>query len=164
MKIVATYNIKGGVGKTAAAVNLSYLAAADGQRVLLADLDPQAAASFLFRVRPRVKGGGAGLIRGNRELDKAIKGTDFDGLDLLPADFTFRNLDLILDTTKKPTQRLARLLRGQDRIVVEEQHMDHDSLFTRVERETSWDHFAAGRSLCPVWVRTKQDCQFCGGH
>ncbi len=111
MKIVATYNITGGVGKTAAAVNLSYLAAADGQRVLLADLDPQAAASFLFRVRPRVKGGGAGLIRGNRDLDKAIKGTDFDGLDLLPADFTFRNLDLILDTTKRPTQRLARLLR-----------------------------------------------------
>lgn len=111
MKIVATYNIKGGVGKTAAAVNLSHLAAAGGQRVLLADLDPQAAATFLFRVRPRVKGGGTALIRGNRDLDKAIKGTDFDGLDLLPADFTFRNLDLILDDTKKPTQRLARLLR-----------------------------------------------------
>ena len=73
MKIVATYNIKGGVGKTTAAVNLSYLAAADGQRVLLADLDPQGAASFLFRVRPRVKGGGAGLIRGNSDLDKAIR-------------------------------------------------------------------------------------------
>jgi cellulose biosynthesis protein BcsQ len=111
VKIVATYNIKGGVGKTAAAVNLSYLAARDGQRVLLADLDPQAAATFLFRVRPRVKGGGTALIRGSRDLDKAIKGTDFDGLDLLPADFTFRNLDLILDTAKKPTQRLVRLLR-----------------------------------------------------
>jgi len=111
MKIVATYNIKGGVGKTAAAVNLGYLAAADGLRVLIADLDPQAAATFLFRVRPRVKGGGAALIRGSRELDKAIKGTDFEGLDLLPADFTFRNLDLLLDDTKKPTQRLARLLR-----------------------------------------------------
>jgi chromosome partitioning protein len=111
MRVVATYNIKGGVGKTAAAVNLSHLAAAGGMRVLLADLDPQAAATFLFRVRPRVKGGGTGLIRGNAGLDRAVKGTDFDGLDLLPADFTFRNLDLILDTTKKPTQRLARLLR-----------------------------------------------------
>ena len=111
MKILATYNIKGGVGKTAAAVNLSHLAAADGLRVLIADLDPQAAASYLFRVRPRVKGGGAALIRGRRDLDAAIKGTDFDRLDLLPADFTYRKLDLILDASKKPTQRLARLLR-----------------------------------------------------
>jgi len=101
MKVLATYNIKGGVGKTATAVNLSYLAARDGLRVLLADLDPQAAATYTLRVRPRVKGGGKALI----------KGTDFDNLDLLPADFTFRNLDLMLDATKKPTQRLARLLR-----------------------------------------------------
>ena len=110
MKILATYNIKGGVGKTATAVNLSYLAAADGLRVLLWDLDPQAAASFLFRIRPRVKGGGKALIRGSREIDGAIKGTDFDRLDLLPADFTYRNLDLVLGATKKPTRRIARLL------------------------------------------------------
>jgi chromosome partitioning protein len=111
MKVLATYNIKGGVGKTATAVNLGHLAARDGLRVLLADLDPQAAASYLLRIRPRVKGGGKALIRGSRELDAAIKGTDFKNLDLLPADFTFRNLDLMLDATKKPTQRLARLLR-----------------------------------------------------
>jgi chromosome partitioning protein len=110
MKIIATYNIKGGVGKTATAVNLGYLAAQDGLRVLLWDLDPQAAASFLFRIRPQVKGGGKALIRGSREIDASIKGTDFERLDLLPADFTYRNLDLVLDATKKPTRRLARLL------------------------------------------------------
>ena len=108
MKILATSNIKGGVGKTATAVNLSYLAASGGLRVLLADLDPQAAATYTLRVRPRVKGGGKALIQGSRELDAAIKGTDFDNLDLLPADFTFRNLDLLLDATKKPTRRLAK--------------------------------------------------------
>ena len=110
MKILATFNIKGGVGKTATAVNLSYLAAQDGLRVLLWDLDPQAAASFLFRIRPRVKGGGKALIHGSREIDASIKGTDFERLDLLPADFTYRNLDLVLGATKKPTRRLARLL------------------------------------------------------
>jgi cellulose biosynthesis protein BcsQ len=110
MKIVATYNIKGGVGKTSTAVNLSYLAAQDGLRVLLWDLDPQAAASFLFRIRPRVKGGGKALIKGSREIDDSIKGTDFADLDLLPADFTYRNLDLVLGATKKPTRRIARLL------------------------------------------------------
>jgi len=111
MKVLATYNIKGGVGKTAAAVNLAHLAADTGSRVLLWDLDPQAAASYLLRIRPRVKGGGAALIKGSRELDAAIKGTDYDRLDLLPADFTFRHLDLMLDATKKPARRLARLLR-----------------------------------------------------
>jgi chromosome partitioning protein len=110
MKIFATYNIKGGVGKTATAVNLAYLAAADGYRVLLWDLDPQGAASFLFRVRPRVKGGGAALIQGRRPVDGAIKGTDFGHLDLLPADFTYRNLDLMLDEAKRPARKLASLL------------------------------------------------------
>src|SRR5216684_9315022 len=110
MKILATYNIKGGVGKTTTAVNLSYLAAQDGLRVLLWDLDPQAAASFLFRIRPRVKGGGKALIRGTRSIDDAIKATDFDNLDLLPADFTYRNLDLLLDAAKKPARRLTTLL------------------------------------------------------
>ena len=53
VKVLATYNIKGGVGKTSTAVNLAYLAAREGRRTLLWDLDPQAAATFLFRVRAR---------------------------------------------------------------------------------------------------------------
>jgi chromosome partitioning protein len=101
MRTYATYNIKGGVGKTTTAVNLAYLAAADGLRTLLWDLDPQGAASFMFRVKPRVKGGGQALIRGTRTLDEAIKGTDFDHLDLVPADFTYRNMDLLLDAGGK---------------------------------------------------------------
>jgi cellulose biosynthesis protein BcsQ len=110
VKTLATYNIKGGVGKTASAVNLAYLAARDGLRTLLWDLDPQGAASYLLRVRPRVKGGGKALVRGKRSLEEAVKVTEFDGLDLVPADFTYRNLDLVLGETKKPTQRITRLL------------------------------------------------------
>ncbi|HUC57198.1 MAG TPA: ParA family protein [Streptosporangiaceae bacterium] len=110
MKVIATYNIKGGVGKTATAVNLACLAAADGYRVLLWDLDPQAAASFLFRVKPKVKGGGKALIAGKRPMDDAIKATDFGNLDLLPADFTYRHLDLHLDSERKSGTRLRTLL------------------------------------------------------
>ena len=97
MRVYATYNIKGGVGKTTTAVNLAYLAADSGLRTLLWDLDPQGAASFMFRVKPKVKGGGRALISGRLTLDDAIKGTDFDNLDLIPADFTYRNMDLLLD-------------------------------------------------------------------
>jgi cellulose biosynthesis protein BcsQ len=110
VKTLATYNIKGGVGKTAAAVNLAYLAARGGRRTLLWDLDPQGAASYLLRVRPHVKGGGKALISGKRALDQAAKPTEFDRLDLVPADLTYRNLDLVLDAAKKSTQRIARLL------------------------------------------------------
>ena len=110
MKVVATYNIKGGVGKTSSAVNLGYLAARDGLRTLIWDLDPQGSATYLLRVKPKVKGGGRALVAGRRSLDQAIKETDFDRLDLMPADFTYRNLDLVLDEAKRPTQRIARLL------------------------------------------------------
>lgn len=110
MKSLAVYNIKGGVGKTTTAVNLAYLAARRGQRTLLWDLDPQADATYIFRVRPRVKGGGERIVRARKPIDTAIKGTDFDHLDLLPADFTYRHMDLMLDHTKRPTRRLQRVL------------------------------------------------------
>ena len=105
MRIYATYNIKGGVGKTTTAVNLAYLAAEAGLRTVLWDLDPQGAASFMFRVKPKVKGGGRALISGKRPLDDAIKGTDFDNLDLIPADFTYRNMDLLLDLGDAKSRR-----------------------------------------------------------
>lgn len=114
MKIYATYNIKGGVGKTSAAVNLAHLAARGGYNTLLWDLDPQGAATYLFRVKPKVKGGSRALVRGIRPLDNAIKATDFDGLDLLPADFSYRKMDLQLDRAKRPTRRIRQLLKRLD--------------------------------------------------
>lgn len=110
MKVVATYNIKGGVGKTSAAVNIAALAARDGLRTLLWDLDPQGSATFLFRIKPKVRGGVAKLVSGRSDVDGLLKGTDIEGLDLLPADFSYRHMDLVLDGTKRPAGRLAKLL------------------------------------------------------
>ena len=47
--VLATYNVKGGVGKTSAAVNLARLAAESGARTLIWDLDPQGASTALSR-------------------------------------------------------------------------------------------------------------------
>ena len=112
MKVFALYNIKGGVGKTASSVNLSFLASLSGARVLVWDLDPQGAASFYFRIKPKIKGGGEKLLKkkNRSRLQREIRGTDFDGLDLVPADFSYRHLDLALDATKNPRQCLSRLL------------------------------------------------------
>jgi chromosome partitioning protein len=110
VRVVATYNIKGGVGKTSAAVNLAALAAQDGLRTLLWDLDPQGAASYLFRVRPKIKGGGGKLVRGRSDVTDLLRGTDVEGLDLLPADFSYRHMDLALDAAGKPTRRLRKVM------------------------------------------------------
>lgn len=110
MKTIAVYNIKGGVGKTAAAVNLSYLCAREGHRTLIWDLDPQGAATFYFRIRPKRRGGARRLIQGKRDLADSIRGTDFLELDLLRAHFAFRNIDLHLADTRKPLRRLTKLL------------------------------------------------------
>lgn len=106
MKIIALYHIKGGVGKTAASVNLAYLAAKDKNPTLLCDLDPQGSSSYYFRIRPLKKFNSSKFIRGGKRLEKNIRGTDFDFLDLLPSDFSFRNLDVLLSDLKKSKKRL----------------------------------------------------------
>jgi chromosome partitioning protein len=110
MKILALYSIKGGVGKTSSAVNLAFCAAQGGFRTLVWDLDPQGASSYYFRIKPKIKGGSKDLISGKRELDEMIKGTDFENLELIPADFSFRNFDLLLDDKKNPTKQLKKRL------------------------------------------------------
>ncbi|MDX6682400.1 MAG: chromosome partitioning protein, partial [Solirubrobacteraceae bacterium] len=109
-RVVALYNIKGGVGKTSAAVNLAWLAALGGDRVLLWDLDPQGAATFLLRIKPKVKGGARRLVGAKGDARASLKGTDNELLDLLPADFSYRNMDLELGEVKRPTQGLARVI------------------------------------------------------
>ena len=110
MKVLATYNIKGGVGKTTTAVNLAHEAAVAGSRVLLWDLDPQGAATFFVRVKPSVKGGAERLVSHAGSLTANIHATDDPAVHIVPADFSLRHLDLELDDTKHPTRRLAGLL------------------------------------------------------
>lgn len=110
MKVVATYSIKGGVGKTSTAVNLAFEAARAGARVLVWDLDPQGAATYILRVRPKVRGGSRRLVGLEGELAPHIRGSDLSPVHVVPADFSLRHLDLHLEGTAQPTARLAALL------------------------------------------------------
>ncbi len=112
MIVFSLYSIKGGVGKTAAAVNLAYLAALEGRPTLLIDLDPQGAASFYLRTRAAKKQKKSELITtGNKQIVKRIKGSDFSNLDIIPGDFSYRNMDLALVDRKNAQSRLDKRLR-----------------------------------------------------
>lgn len=115
MRVVAIAGAKGGVGKTAVAVNLAMLASAAGYRTLLWDLDPQGAATHCYRARARVKGGAVRILAGKRGLDTYIRNTDHVRLDLLPADPSFRVVDTVLASRRWPDRVIRKLLRPLDR-------------------------------------------------
>ena len=110
MKVVAVYSTKGGVGKTTTAVNLAY-EAAKSFRVLLWDLDPQGATTFLLQVKPKIKGGVGALVDGKSKVTGAIRSTDYDHLDLLPADALPR-LRPAHEQRKHRTERLLKMSRS----------------------------------------------------
>jgi chromosome partitioning protein len=110
MKIISSYSIKGGVGKTALAVNLAFALCEAGHRTLLVDLDPQGAASFYFRI------GSAGKFRMRDTQDMAdglrrnIRESDFPGLDIIPSNLGYRHFDLLLDGMTKRRKQLRKVL------------------------------------------------------
>lgn len=114
MKIVACYSNKGGVGKTAVSVNLAYALAQGGHRVLLCDLDPQGASGFYFRVKPSKHLEDEAFFEDVAHIAKAIRGSDYDNLDILPANMSFRDFDLFLSRMKKSRSRLKKSLKAVD--------------------------------------------------
>jgi cellulose biosynthesis protein BcsQ len=112
MRIIAVTNIKGGVGKTTAAVNLAYLAAQSGLATVLWDLDPQGAATYTLHGEPEDRISARKLVRGKQELLEFIAPTAYPGLNLIPADWSFRNLDVHLSSRKHPTGRLMMMTRS----------------------------------------------------
>lgn len=111
MITIAVYNLKGGVGKTATSVNMAALAASEGDRTLLWDLDPQASTSFYYRVKSKVKGGIKSLIGQHSEILETIKETEYENLDIIPADLSIRNMDIHLGEHKSAHKKLTESIK-----------------------------------------------------
>jgi chromosome partitioning protein len=107
---IGVYNIKGGVGKSTTSVCLACLAGRGGEATLLWDLDPQGAAGY-YLGQAGEKGRGSGrLVRGREPLRDLALPTRVPHLDLIPARFSYRRLDLHLRARTRPRRVLSDLL------------------------------------------------------
>lgn len=123
MRSLALYHLKGGVGKSTAAVHLAHLWAARGRATLLWDLDPQASASFVFRVAPASRDLARDLVRGKLALEDAVRESDHEGLDVVPADLDNARLDRWLAERDDPGEAmrdtLARFGERYERVLLD---------------------------------------------
>lgn len=109
MKTLALYHLKGGVGKTAAAVNIACLAARARIPTVLWDLDPQGAASWTLSATAIDAGKPKALWSGSAPIGDWVQETGRSHLALIPADLTTRHLDTWL--RKDDPDTLKQLLR-----------------------------------------------------
>lgn len=110
MVTIALYNLKGGVGKTAATINLAFLSAQQGFKTLIWDLDPQGSSSFYLGAQASVKNESKKILSSEFELMHAIQATPYENLDVIPADLSARHADVLLHEMKQSRKKIATLL------------------------------------------------------
>lgn len=126
MKVISIINLKGGVGKTISAINIAYiLAALHGKKVLLIDNDKQGNTSKFFDLhdydQPSIS---EVLTIRDFPLSDAVRATEFDGLDVLPANMNLlrANKEVLMDVSRPQQTRLSKALRvhgGYDFVVID---------------------------------------------
>lgn len=110
MVTLAIYNLKGGVGKTAASINLAYASAKEGFKTLVWDLDPQGSSSFYLGAKSTVKNESRKILNSEMDLHSAIQTTAYENLDIIPADISARHADILLNEMKQSKRKLLSLL------------------------------------------------------
>ena len=123
MKRIAVAHLKGGVGKTTTAVTLAHMAATDGLRTLLVDLDAQGSAALLLNGDRRAGPSAKTVARARKKTSDAISATAYPELDLLAGGIGFRRLPELLSAEGDPSEQMQTLLKrlgkGYDMIVVD---------------------------------------------
>ena len=110
MVTLALYNLKGGVGKTAATINLAYLAAKEGYKTLIWDMDPQGSSSFYLGAVSTTRNESRKLLNSEMELLEAVQASAYPNLDIIPADLSARNADVLLSEMKQSKRKISTLL------------------------------------------------------
>ena len=105
---VAVLNQKGGVGKTTVVLGLASAAAAAGRRVLVLDMDPQSATSWVLGIEPGQTLSMTDVLERTPLADAAMPSPWSPLIDVVPADGTLQAHE-----DAKPG-RLARALRTAD--------------------------------------------------
>ncbi|MEM0993427.1 MAG: AAA family ATPase [Bacteroidota bacterium] len=108
MKTYALYNLKGGVGKTTSSINLAFLAAKEGHKTLIWDLDPQGASSYILK--QKTKASLANFLSSSNKWKKAIDKTDYKNLFIVGSNINNRHVDIELSTAGRSTKRFKPLL------------------------------------------------------
>ncbi len=110
-KTVSILNQKGGVGKTTTAVNLAAAIGARGKKVLLADIDPQGNSTSGFGVNKReIKISSYEILIGEAKASEAVIHTEFEGVDLIPANMNLAGAELEIIDMKKRESILKKAL------------------------------------------------------
>lgn len=96
--VLFVYHLKGGVGKSTMVTNIAGAMSQLGKRVLLVDMDPQCATTYMVGAAPvGVEESIAGAMVDGIKLASSIKATRFQGIDIVPGSEDLWALDLSLE-------------------------------------------------------------------